>query len=232
MFILINITALIISVVFHELAHGYSAFRLGDDTAKLAGRLTLNPFKHLDPMGSIVLPLILTITHSPVLFGWAKPVPVDFSRLKDRQRGMVIVALAGPLTNVTLVIISAMVLRWLDGALVQLFQQDVFSYYIGLKQASKLAFMTGSGYGGYFVAIDLFFQLALINTVLALFNLMPVPPLDGSRVIFPFLSPKNQSRFNVLERYGMPLIFLLLYLDVFDIILRPILYWVMGIILH
>lgn len=164
-----QIVILIFSVVLHEVAHGYMANYLGDPTARLAGRLTLNPLKHIDPKGSVFLPLILKLTGSPILIGYAKPVPYNPYNLRGKW-GEALVALAGPGTNILLALIFGLAIRFFGGmidlALVRAFAVIVF-----------------------------------INMLLALFNLIPVPPLDGSK-IFSTLLPGEAGRAYERFRYG------------------------------
>ncbi len=147
-FTIFTIVVLIYSVIIHEVAHGYAAYALGDPTAKLAKRLSLNPLRHIDPLGTVILPGLLVIAHSPFLFGWAKPVPYNPYNLKNQRWGEALVAIAGVATNLLLAVIFALVAR--------------FSYAHGLAV-----------YGGLSSAI------VLTNLFLGLFNLIPMPPLDG-----------------------------------------------------
>jgi Zn-dependent protease len=181
---------LLVAVTLHEVAHGYVAYRLGDPTAKMAGRLTLNPIKHLDIIGSFLLPFGLYLSGSPFLFGYAKPVPVNFARLPRFNRGMRLVASAGIVTNLGLAVLSAGVLRtvlytqatWVDTALA--------APVVGLANMAIFSVQ--------------------INTVLAIFNLIPVPPLDGSKILFTVLPAPLKAPYMRVERYGMIIIFLLL----------------------
>jgi Zn-dependent protease len=163
---------LLYSIIFHELAHGWAAYLMGDPTARSLGRLSLNPLKHLDPLGTIML--------FAFGFGWAKPVPVDFSRLRDRHMGMVWVSAAGIITNMLLAFFALFLVRLLT---------------------IPLSSMAG----------ELLYYLAQINIILAAFNLIPLPPLDGSKILMGFASPKVQNFFFRIERYGFIIIIALLY---------------------
>lgn len=170
-----QIAILIFSVVLHEVAHGYMANWLGDPTARLQGRLTLNPLKHLDPLGSVILPLLLTLTGSPVLIGYAKPVPYNPYNLKGRY-DEALVAFAGPGTNILLALIFGLAIRFFGEV---------------LDPALLLAFAV----------------IASINLMLAIFNLIPLPPLDGSKILSILLPPPlaaGYERFRfAFERLGM-----------------------------
>ena len=184
------ILPLILAVTLHELAHGYVAFKMGDHTARLAGRLTLNPIKHLDLFGSFLLPVILKLTGSPIIFGYAKPVPVNFGNLRNFRKGTICVASAGVLVNIILAVISA-----------ALFQLLAATEPAWTQSQSRLLFA-------------LLFQLlaysVIINCVLALFNLIPIPPLDGSRILAMLLPSSLRIHFARLERFGMIIILVLL----------------------
>ncbi len=178
---------LFFSVVVHEFCHGYMALLNGDDTARMLGRLTLNPLPHIDPVGTILLPALLVmsslVTGRIFMVGWAKPVPINPFRFRDYDRGMLTVGLAGPASNVVLGIISALLSRNFAG-----FTREILVF------------------GGY------------INFVLAFFNLIPIPPLDGSRILAVFLPRNIRYRYEQLERYGMMLVFVFLFLGGFTII--------------
>ena len=169
------VVPVIIAITFHEAAHGYVAWRLGDDTARNLGRVTFNPFKHVDPFGTILLPALLLFLRAPILFGWAKPVPVDFRRLDNPRRDMVLVALAGPMTNLALALASGFLLRW-----------------AGLLPAPL---------GGW--ADEMLVRMILLNVVLAVFNMLPLPPLDGGRVAVGLLPVWLAAPLARLERYGL-----------------------------
>ncbi len=169
------IIPVLISVTMHEAAHGYAANLLGDNTAKKLGRVTLNPFKHIDRFGTVILPLLLILIKSPFIFGWAKPVPVMFHRLKNPLRDMVIVAIAGPLTNIALAIISASILSLMQN----------------LSLLDNLWL------------VRTLINFIFINIILAVFNMIPVPPLDGGRVAVGLLPKYFSYQLAKLERYGL-----------------------------
>ena len=188
------------AVVLHEVSHGYVAYRLGDPTAARLGRLTLNPFAHVDLFGTVLLPLILLFSGAPFLFGYAKPVPVNFHNLRNPRRGMVLVALAGPLTNLLLAGVSALVFRSLLS--LQVSEQGLL--------ASNLAV----------VALMARYSV-LMNVGLAVFNLLPLPPLDGGRVATGLLPRLPALALERLEPYGIFIIMMLLMTGILDHILRP-----------
>ena len=205
---------LMFAIVFHEVAHGYVARLFGDQTAARLGRLTLNPLKHVDPVGTIILPMILAVMKAPV-FGWAKPVPVDPRNLNHPRRDMMVVAAAGPLTNFVLAIIGA-----------------------ALLGVAILAFRGGEPtLVSQFIKMNLFNFLA-VNVFLGLFNLLPIPPFDGSKVVAGLLPESAARVFDQLERYGL-IIFAVLILLVpkllgFDIIARfvmPPFAWAMELLM-
>ena len=173
----------IFAVNFHEAAHGFVASQFGDDTARQAGRVTFNPLKHVDPFGTIILPAMLILLRSPFLFGYAKPVPVNFRRLDKPRRDMVWVALAGPGTNVLLAIVSSLL------------------FY-------GVAFMPPSP--GQWLAENLVHSIQ-INAVLCVFNMLPLPPLDGGRVAVGLLPDSLAFPLARLERYGMLILLLFLF---------------------
>ena len=175
---------LIIAITFHEAAHGWVANRLGDDTARRLGRVTFNPIRHVDTFGTLVLPGLLILFGSPFVFGYAKPVPVNFARLRRPRRDMVWVALAGPGTNLLLALVS--------GALIHL--TPYFSPWLG----------------GWLV--DNLERSLIINVVLAVFNMLPLPPLDGGRVLTGLLPPALARPFARIERYGMLLLIGLIFI--------------------
>ncbi len=164
-----SILAIGIAVIFHEVSHGHVANWLGDSTAKYAGRLSLNPIKHIDLWGTIIIPALLILSHAGFVFGWAKPVPVNYYNLRYGKYGPLLVALAGPAMNFLILLIC--------GLLVRISPPDTALPY-------------------------LFVVIGLVNSFLMLFNLLPIPPLDGSKVLFIFLEKRPDITMN-LERYGM-----------------------------
>jgi Zn-dependent protease len=187
--------------------HGVVALHLGDDTAKRAGRLTLNPISHVDVFGTLLLPAILLFLHLPV-FGYAKPVPVNFGRLRGGRSGMVKVAVAGPMTNLALAIASALLMR-------------------------VVARMAGGPLGAE-VALPLYYMLqasVLINVMLGVFNLLPLLPLDGGRVVAGMLPLPAARTFARLEPYGFVLLVVLLYTNWFNAVINLVIYKVAGLLL-
>lgn len=186
--IILSLIVLILSVIAHEVAHGYAANSLGDPTARLAGRLTLNPLSHIDLMGSIILPALLIFTHSPILFGWAKPVPYNPYNLRNQRWGEALVAIAGSATNLLLAVIFGIIVRY-GGA-------------VGLD-ATAISFAT---------------TIAFINLFLGLFNLIPFPPLDGFttlRAILPWHLASGLARIEQSIR-GAGMLSLILFLFAFS----------------
>ena len=179
------------SIVIHEVSHGFMAEYFGDQTARNAGRLTLNPLKHLDIFGSIILPLVLVISHSSFLFGWAKPVPYNPNNLSDKKWGTFWVAAAGILANLFIAVIFGTILRF----------------------TSDLSLPIGF----YFIVSI----IVIINLALAIFNLLPIPPLDGSKILFSFLPESAFSCIFAYEQYSI--ILLLIFIVCFSEFLRPIL---------
>jgi Zn-dependent protease len=178
------IVPILIAITFHEAAHAYAAWKLGDDTAHRMGRVTFNPFKHVDPFGTVLLPALLFLTKAPFLFGWAKPVPVAFGRLGSPRRDMALVALAGPLTNVMLAFVSAVLLR-----IVPLLPEAIAPW-----------------------LVQTLYQSILLNLILAIFNMMPIPPLDGGRVVTSILPNVLAKPFARLERYGFLILLAIVFL--------------------
>lgn len=176
---------LIIAIVFHEVSHGLVARRLGDPTAEERGRLSFNPIRHVDPFGTVILPMLLAISHAPI-FGWAKPVPVNYRRLRRPRRDMVLVAIAGPGMNLLLALVGAVVL------------------------AATLSFSSNpNGLATTLIAGNAI-NFVLINLFLAVFNLLPIPPFDGGHVVQGLLPPSAAAAFARIGRYSLLVLILLL----------------------
>ena len=176
---------LVIAIVFHEVSHGLVARSLGDTTAQERGRLSFNPIRHVDPFGTVILPLLLAISHAPI-FGWAKPVPVNYRRLRRPRRDMVLVALAGPGMNLLLALVGAMVLG------------------VTLSWSSDPNGLTTTLIAGNAI------NFVLINLFLAVFNLLPIPPFDGGHVVQGLLPPSAAAAFARIGRYSLLVLIVLL----------------------
>lgn len=196
--IVITLAVLIFSAILHEIAHGYVAERFGDPTARLMGRLTLDPRPHIDPLMSIALPLILLLTGSPIIFGGAKPVPVDEMNLRDGKKDMAIVALAGPLTNILIAITAALLFH-------------------------GLAFLLSNTGAMWVLVLFAFLQIVIqINVLLAVFNLLPIPPLDGSK-IFALILPEGLSQaYLSIGTFGSIVVLFFIMTPMFQTILTAI----------
>ena len=197
------VPALVFAIVFHEVAHGWTALALGDPTAKERRRLSLNPIRHVDPFGTLILPGLLALTGAPV-FGWAKPVPVDKWRLDNPRFGMMAVAAAGPGTNLVLAAIGAVLLGVFLRTIVPA-STDPAEITNLLMQVVASAPIGGTG----FVLFGLSYFI-LVNLFLALFNLLPLPPFDGSHIVEGLLPPRAAEVYEKLRPFGFPLLFLLL----------------------
>lgn len=181
--LILSLPGILIAISFHEMAHGFAADAMGDPTPKLAGRLTLNPLKHIDPIGLISMLLLR--------FGWAKPVPVNPNYFKNRKKGMIVVALSGCLTNLLLGFIG----------------MAAFFAVIPLNNSILLTILQ---------------YIYLYNVMFAVFNLLPIPPLDGSQVLGVCLSPSARQKYEAFSRYGMILLLILMFTGVFGMIITPI----------
>lgn len=198
--ILLQLCIFFSAIVIHEYAHGQVAFWLGDRTAKYEGRLTLNPLAHIDPVGTVLLPLTLILTRAPVVFGWARPVPINYWGLKNPKRDIIWVGLSGPLANIILAFCLALLIK----------------LNLGLPQ----------------FIIYILEGAIVTNIFLALFNLIPIPPLDGSRVLFGILPSGLARQYAKLERYGFIILIGILFLfpNFIDSVLGPIVNIFLGVL--
>jgi len=197
---------LIFAITLHEVAHGYVASLFGDQTAKLSGRLTLNPIRHIDLMGTIVLPLTLLLFSSPIIFGWAKPVPVDPRNLRHPRRDMALVALAGPFSNILMAIFWAALGK------------------LGLMMALK---------GDTWIGYPLFLMGEsgiVINVVLAVLNLILLPPLDGSKILSNILPRQISYYFYLIEPYSFIILLVLLFTGILSIVMMPAVLFLFSLI--
>jgi Zn-dependent protease len=200
-YIAIEIAIVLASLTVHEAAHAWTAERLGDPTARMLGRVSLNPIVHIDPIGTILLPLIAAYTGLPII-GWAKPVPVNISRLRNGRRDFMLVAAAGPLSNIAQAVVAALALRvLLAGDLQPALWSSILAAYVS------------------------------INLLLAFFNLVPVPPLDGGNVLAGLLPPSAANVFIALRQYGFILLYALMLTGVLSAIVLPPAYFVERILL-
>ncbi len=197
--ILFLLPIFLIAVVIHEYAHGWVAYKLGDTTAKNAGRLTLNPLAHIDPIGTVILPLMLVLTGSPIVVGWAKPVPINFSLLRRPKQDMLWVSIAGIAANILMAFVLSLLLR------------------MGLFPLNS--------YGWIFLNYGI-----LINLVLAVFNAIPVPPLDGSKIVLGLLPRELAYSYMRLERFGFIILIGLLWLGLLDKIIWPVVIYLARIL--
>lgn len=195
------IVPVLLSITLHEAAHAWIAYRCGDTTAKMLGRLSANPLKHIDPIGTVLVPILIAVLSGfNFVFGWAKPVPINTNHLRNRRRDIALVAAAGPISNIL------MALFW--AAFTKL-------GFILNPQASNLAlFMVLSGQAG-----------VMINVVLAIINLLPIPPLDGSRIMASILPSKLADYYMEIERFGFIIVILLLYSGILGNIVNTPIAW-------
>ena len=199
---------LLVAVILHEIAHGWTAEKFGDPTARNAGRITLNPLVHIDPFMTIGLPLMLRLAGSPVLFGGAKPVPVNPLRLRNPRRDMIWVALAGPVTNFILASVCYLLLRGVE----LLSVPDMIPLFLLILPLYWLKFSI------------------VINLVLGLFNLFPIPPLDGGRILVGILPISAARLVARVEPYGILIVFALLYTKIIDKVLGPLLRAILSLL--
>lgn len=195
--IILPIAVLVMSVVIHEVSHGYAAYFLGDPTAKYAGRLTFNPMKHLDPWGSVLIPFLLIVSGAGIVFGWAKPVPYNPYNLKSQKYGPALVGVAGPLSNLVLALVAGVAMRTF--------------LVMGIFEGFILQFLA---------------TVIFINVLLMVFNLLPIPPLDGSKLLYAVL-PVSEHTKMMLDQYGFVILlaFLFLFSKVLHMLIGFVLYY-------
>lgn len=210
--IVIQLLALALAISVHESAHGWMAERLGDPTARWLGRITLNPIKHIDPIGTVLFPLMLAFLGAPVL-GWAKPVPYVPRNLRNPRRDPALVALSGPVSNLIFCAAATALLLVAKAVLPE------------FRSTLKLIIDHGAAAAPGVLAplLYLLFALAMINLILAVFNLLPVPPLDGSKVLAAVLPPRMAGIYLAIDRFGMLILFALLWTGLLRFLLWPFL---------
>ncbi len=201
--LLISALPILLAITFHEVSHGYVAYRLGDPTAKMLGRLTLNPIPHIDLFGTIILPLMLFyFTNGRFVFGYAKPVPINPMNFKNPRKDMAISAAAGPVTNILLAVLGFIIWKAFLNPLTGLSPEVV-----GEKVLRPLTLIFQSG--------------IIVNVVLASFNMIPIPPLDGGRVLTGLLPYKQAASFSKIEPFGFIIVLLLIYSGIANYIIMP-----------
>ena len=200
---------MLFAVIIHEVAHGWTAERLGDPTARLLGRITLNPVVHIDPFGTILLPAILWITHSPFLFGWAKPVPVNFANLRGGRKDMALVGLAGPLSNFVVAALSSAIFHL------------TFPHVPGTGGTNLSLWMSEPVHAMARISVE-------FNLVLMVINLLPILPLDGGRILAGLAPLRFAIAMERIERFGMLIVLLLIATRAWGYIVTP----VIGFFLH
>jgi Zn-dependent protease len=202
--LLVAALPILIAITFHEVSHGYVAYKLGDPTAKFVGRLTLNPLAHIDPFGTILLPAILYVaTHGQFVFGYAKPVPINPMNFSNPRKGMAISAAAGPITNILLAALSVVMLKLFLAPLAA-----VSTGLLGERILHPLMMICGAS--------------VVVNVILAVFNMIPIPPLDGGRVLVGLLPSKHARSYSKIEPFGFIIVIILIYTGLADYFIMPL----------
>lgn len=213
------IIVLIFSIIIHEYGHAWMANRLGDSTAKDLGRLTLNPIPHIDLFGSIILPFFFILSQRGFILAWAKPVPYNPNRIKDKKYGDLKVAIAGPLSNIIIATFFGLVVRLLPVA--ANIKQGLFLSFLSRDNDVLNSLIAGNIWHSIILLSIIFI---FINLLLAFFNLIPIPPLDGSKIVLNFLPEKLKYKALSIERYGLFIVLILLMTGLFRLIIIPIIY--------
>jgi len=218
--IVIQLFVLLFAITIHEASHAWSAMKKGDPTAYAAGRVSMNPLAHIDPIGTVIMPVLLVIMHLPA-FGWAKPVPVNPYNLRHPRRDNLWISLAGPAANLTAAVSALLLIR-----ILRLFAPGITGFLLGFLQGSHVArgFYPLEG-----LALVLFY-VVLVNMYLAVFNLIPVPPLDGSGILSGLLSDSAAAAYDRIRPYGFIIVVALVSIGVLNIIIQPILKIILRIL--
>ena len=206
--IIVGVVPIVIAITLHEAAHGFASYKLGDPTAKMLGRLTLNPLKHIDPVGTILMPLALyTLSGGTFLFGYAKPVPIGVNNFRNPRRDMALTGAAGPAMNFVLALVSALLLVYLVAPISGILPPPVANFLILMLNTS-----------------------VFVNVFLAALNLIPIPPLDGGRVLAGLVPRHIANKLDEIERYGMFIVILLLVANIADYFIMPVMTFMLSII--